>query len=451
MIVCPKCKHENYIPGTRYCTKCGVKLKKQNKSIPQNDQLERFISVPFDFNSQTISDNLFYGYEVNNCPLFVSHSGKWLWYVRGQSYPMEIEDAPENSRNRVIGIIHNDKTSPFVLIALRKLVFVYNSFTNSYMNVWVSTSDDQECTRMPVMIKIHEHSKTDYQYRILLILNNKNDDLKKNKLVLKTYDLVREKRFTTNDPYEWCITEEKIIREFPLHGIKLILDPIYYEQHYYIFMIARFTQKKLNKQMLSGKLCQLNENFKFAKNIDVKLSEKKLKSTIAFYQLNYNNNKIIFWADVDNNPQLWSLSLTEMRVSSYMSDNEKNTIDKTSPLCSVLCDGRYCLTFSDHEDRLYVKSSHRSTIPQTVAQLPLENAFIPVSYGNTIFAVDNTKRNIIKYTFEKQSLNEKEIVDKSVEKLSTICSNPVHANDRIFFLRGLHSSGKNSLRLECVS
>jgi hypothetical protein len=451
MIVCHKCKKENYIPGTRYCTNCGIKLKKQNKSIPENDLLEMCKSVPFAFSSQTISDNLFYGSEINGCPIFVSHSGKWLWYVRGQSVPIEIEDAPENARNRVIGIIHNDETSPFVLIALRKIVFVYNSFTDTYMTVWVSNSDKQECSRMPAIIKI-QNNETDYSYRILLILNDKND-IEKNKLILKSYDLVREKRYTTNEPYKWNISNETIIREYPLKGIKLILDPIYFEQNYFLFIIANFKKTKLNKSQLSGKLLQLDENYKFVKNEDVKLYEKKIQSTIAFYQLNDHDNKIIFWADVDNNPQLWSLSLSlpEKRVSSYMSDNEKNIIDKTSPLCSVLCDGRYCLTYNDHEDRLYVKTSHKSTIPQKVAQLSLENAFIPVSFGNTIFAVDSTKKNILKYTFEKNSLNEKEIIDKSIEKSVTICSNPVHANDRIFFLRDLHSSGKNSLRLECIT
>jgi ribosomal protein L37E len=59
MIICKKCKHENYIPGARFCTSCGNPLKQPSKKLPEKNAKETIKEVQISTLSENMSDTLF--------------------------------------------------------------------------------------------------------------------------------------------------------------------------------------------------------------------------------------------------------------------------------------------------------------------------------------------------------------------------------------------------------
>jgi len=439
MIICNKCNKENFIPGTRYCTSCGNKLNKLKKKIPENSITEYYKELPLIISSEAKNDNIFLGTDVNECPLFVSYSGNWLWYVKEGVNPIEIDELDNNSKNRALGFINNHEISPWIVVAWTKRVLIFNTFNDQYYIVWSSPSDEIESIRLPLVRKIGRIGKSGTFLRILLILKNSNTK----KYIIQSFDFILEKQTNINMPFNWKIKNNKILKTLNVNNIHLILNPFVYMNKDNIFLIGKFS-KKSGETFEGGVLFSFTDLCEIDKTKTIKISNI-LKNTGTFYQKNFND-QIIFWADKDDNPYLWSFLLKNEKIQHYMTERDKEKIYKTSPLGIVKCDNQICIALIDNEDKLFILSRHK--IPQKAAQLTLDNSLLPVTSNNVLFAVDNSKNYLVKYYFADKSFDEIKIKNKEYEKESIICSNLVHANNRIYFIRDLTKKGKNYLRLE---
>ena len=438
MIICKKCNHENYIPGTRFCTSCGNPLKQPSKKLPEKNVKETIKEVQISTLSENMSDTLFMGTEIHQCPLFVSHSGKWLWYVKGDLEPIELNDISTMSQNRILGFVQKEDIEPWVVIAWSKFVILFNTFTDDYQIIWKAPSNDVECMRLPAAQRIGQMGEEGRPYiRFLLLILNKQSK----KIVLETTNLVLQK---IKHPGEWKIDKKTIkIQAFGSDQIQLVLNPLWYDNQYYYFVVAPFSTQA-GKPVNSARLIPLTNAFAFdLKNMKkFRLGDKNIKNMPVLFQLDIQDN-IFFWAYIKNNPWLIHLSLKDGSARPFMIENDMAVLDKSSYLCKVLCDRKIVIAMLDKDDKLLVKRRAKKNIGKKFTQARLTSFFKFMSFGNILYAIGADRDSIIRYTFKDDFFEETKIA-----KSSKICSNLVHANHRIYYLT--LSSEDNFLRVESI-
>jgi hypothetical protein len=434
MNICKKCNHKNNIPGVRFCTSCGNPLKQPAKKLPEKNVKETIKEVQIGTLSENMSDTLFMGTEIHQCPLFVSHSGKWLWHVKGDLEPIELNDIPQN---RILGFVHKEDIAPWVVIAWSKCVILFNTFTDDYQIIWKAPSNDVECMRLPAAQRIGQMGEENTPYiRFLLLIQYK----KEKKMRLVTTNLLLQK---IKYPGEWILEKSKTIQSFDLKAIQLILNPLWYDNQYYYFVVIPVS-KQPGKPVFNARLIPLTNEFKFdLKNMKkLRLGDKNIKNMPALTQLDIQDN-IFFWAYINKNPWLIHLSLKDNSARPFMIEKDMADLDKSSYLCKVLCDRKIAIAMLDKDDKLLVKRRAKWNIDKKFTQARLSSFFKFMSSGNMIYAIGEDRDCIIKYTFKDNFFEETKVV-----KSSKICSNLVHANHRIYYLT--LSSEDNFLRVESI-
>jgi hypothetical protein len=449
--ICP-CGKKFHYPGSRYCVQCGKRLNIPKYTPPRETSfhIADMVEGPGNSNERIM------GAELASSPFFVSSSG-FCWHFGRDTTQL----FPEIEKGPLLGIVSWDEFSPWGLLTWSKLVVLYNGFSGKSYVVWeCNRNNDEECFRLPGVAVVGKPGCTGPFIRILLVLR------KGGEIHFIPYDLILKKR--QEGVCEWYIEPKPGLKPLPYDQALIVTAPYAFGSDTELSQLVVFRNERGG---LSAPVLEFNpraetndKQIRVVSSLHLPFQNIKMLSSGSFCQCNLGKS-VFFWG-CKTSPYGDRIELLELRESYgdlptrynlwyWSQDYGLAQPGPMTPLINSM--GEVCMAFLDDNDCL-------SGIRQRGESLRHQGAFNPAkidrlfqfaSSENSLWGVERNRNALLRYDIKYNNIIEYRIENAEGDQsaaLGDICSPPVLAMGKVFYLRKVSIShdNKRRLRLEYV-
>ncbi len=457
-IICTKdcvCGRRNRIDA-RYCVICSMDFKDEVGSPPEDNgfHIEKKETLQFANHEESII-----GADVTSTPLFLSTSGEG-WHLRPRPSNKwstlefkKIPIDPSTDRGPLLGVVHRKNTEPWALFVWEKSIWGYNGFSGELIKVWPDPSSKGEtCLRMPEIAIAPGKNDRSSSARVTLVSH------KKNKIYIRTFLLTRRRgkngtpalkiassRFRPLDPDNL----HHLSGPFPIDGGKRIG----------LLLVENGSRRGKTGALMVQEL----KKGSWRKSVEVSgfnIPELKLLSREDYFQV-CSEQSVFFWSGgASGHGDAYDLYELGTNIENgengcVMPRAENLQPGLSSPISSASADDKeIVVAFVDDTNRLKVVRKGGDPIKHRLNPNQLDRYTPLLGVGNTIWAVDDAGKALVRYSVEENEIHETRITPASeftIKEKGRIVTPPFWSMNRIFYLRKKEKNGENNLQLEYIA
>ena len=468
------CRKNSHRYGSRFCSACGTRLELPPQKAPEGREVRVEEIVRWTVSSEERLE----GANLGGHPFFIAPSGAF-WHVGKNPSATDEETElplflPGISKGHFLGIAGGKHTEPWAVLAWRNLVALYNVFSGQTLPVWQSQDPEKkECFRLPAVFPIVKRPAEKGTYlRILAVLRNGPN------LCFQPFDLELERRGPKQE-YEWnvkCIDGFGPIRR---NAVKVLSAPFVLSASPRISLFMAYKDRssgELNRSILEfdprsdsyanpkvSKCYSRNErkyDLLLLRARGFAFSECEMFPPGGLFQESKGRSMFAWANEMTKHGQTAKLFEVEktreqVPVNDLKPRSERLNLAMPSPIGLLEDeDNRLYCAFLNNDSRLVVSNPYEKFLEDRNME-KLDQFFRFETCQNHLWAINHSKEDLTHFRVGDGGLEYQIIMKHGANGFpgqGEICSPPVVAQDRVFYLRHVvdNHKFKQYLTLESV-